>query len=405
MKKIFLLTLYCLAFHLHAQEDSKPNTADFKLDDQGLSFSFNEGAYQFNINGFVQPSIVNEKIDGQEAENRFNAKRAFFIIGGKAVKEKVSFLIQSDYNLAKPMMDAWVAYHPYEWLTITGGQKQTFVNNREMTYREDRLQFTERGQLSTLLSKTGREFGLFVEGKFGEKIGIRPKFAITSGDGRNSFGADSRDTDLGGMKIGGRLDIYPLGNFKEGNDLYTADLAHESSLKILLGVAASKNIGATDAVGEGHGNFLFYDNAGKISDIDYNQIYADVLMKYDGFSLLAEYANATASNLGLAFLDETATSILAPQQISSFFAIGNSFSLQSGYVTRNGLSFDVRYENTTPEFSDNLSSILPDSNSYTLGITKYFKSNNLKMQAAFTNIDYANNTKMTMAEFMVQIGF
>ena len=405
MKKIFLLTLYCLAFHLHAQEDSKPNTADFKLDDQGLSFSFNEGAYQFNINGFVQPSIVNEKIDGQEAENRFNAKRAFFIIGGKAVKEKVSFLIQSDYNLAKPMMDAWVAYHPYEWLTITGGQKQTFVNNREMTYREDRLQFTERGQLSTLFSKTGREFGLFFEGKFGEKIGIRPKFAITSGDGRNSFGADSRDADFGGMKIGGRLDIYPLGNFKEGNDLYTADLAHESTLKILLGVAASKNIGATDAVGEGHGNFLFYDNAGKISDIDYNQIYADVLMKYDGFSLLAEYANATASNLGLAFLDETATSILAPQQISSFFAIGNSFSLQSGYVTRNGLSFDVRYENTTPEFSDNLSSILPDSNSYTLGITKYFKSNNLKMQAAFTNIDYANNTKMTMAEFMVQIGF
>jgi hypothetical protein len=65
----------------------------------------------------------------------------------------------------------------------------------------------------------------------------------------------------------------------------------------------------------------------------------------------------------------------------------------------------VRYENTTPEFSDNLSSILPDSNSYTIGITKYFKSNNLKIQAAFTNIDYAHNTKMTIAEFMVQIGF
>jgi hypothetical protein len=405
MKKICMLTLCFFALNLNAQEATKPNTSDFKLDDQGLSFSFNQGAYQFNINGFVQPSIVNEKIEGEDAINRFNAKRTFFILGGKAVKEKVSFLIQSDYNLARPIMDAWVAYHPFEWLTVTGGQKQTFVNNREMTYREDRLQFTERGQLSTLLSKTGREFGLFVEGKFGDKIGIHPKFAITSGDGRNSFGSDSRDTDLGGMKIGGRLDIYPLGNFKEGNDLYTADLAHETSLKILVGVAASKNIGATDAVGEGHGNFIFYDNAGKISDIDYNQMYADVLMKYNGFSFLAEYANATASNLGLAFLDETATSILAPQQISEFFAIGNSFSLQSGYVTRNGLSFDVRYENTTPEFSDNLSSILPDSNSYTIGITKYFKSNNLKMQAAFTNIDYANNTKMTIAEFMVQIGF
>ena len=405
MKKTIVLLISICAFNTKAQELASPQKSDFKLDDNGLVFSFNEGAYEFNINGFIQPSIVSEKLEGEESAQRFNAKRTYFILGGKAMKEKVSFLIQSDYSLAQPILDAWIAYHPYQWLTISGGQKQTFVNNREMIYREDKLQFTDRGRLSTLLSKTGREFGLFLEGKFGEKIGIQPKLAITSGDGRNSFGSDSRDSDLGGMKVGGRLDIYPLGYFIEGNDLFTADLAHESKLKILFGMAASRNIGATDATGEGHGSFLFYGNDGKTIDIDYNQVYADILLKYKGFSFLGEYANATASNIGLTFIDEAATEVLAPQQIGSFFAIGNSYSLQSGYVTKKGLSFDVRYENTTPEFTDNLTNVLPEANSYTLGITKYFKSNNLKMQAAFTNIDYANNTKATMAEFLVQIGF
>jgi hypothetical protein len=402
MKKIFFLTFVIYALQINAQES---NSSDFKLDDNGLQFSFNQGAYQFNINGFIQPRIISEKTSGEESLNRFNAKRTYFILGGKALKEKVSFLIQSDYSLAQPILDAWVAYHPYEWLTITGGQKQTFVNNREMLYREDKLQFTERGQLSTLFSKTGREFGLFVEGKFGNKIGFAPKFAITSGDGRNSFGADSRDTDLGGFKIGGRLDVYPLGYFTPGNDQYTADLAHESKLKILVGFAGSTNQGASNAVGEGHGDFLLFDADGKNNLVDYNQIYADALFKYKGFSLLAEYANASASNLERQFVDAAATQVLAPQQIGEYFILGDSFSLQTGYVTKSGISFDVRYENTKPEFNDNINSLLPDSNSYTLGLTKYFKSNNLKIQAAFTNIDYMQAESITIAEFMIQIGF
>lgn len=201
-----------LAFSLFAQEEEAKNSATFNPG-EGFTFKLNNGDYQFNLGGFIQPNVILTKPENSPLESRLNVGRAFFMIGGKAVKQKLSFLVQTDFSLSNPLMDAWIAYHPFQWLTISGGQKQNFVNTREMLYREDRLQFTERSMVNRTFNKTGREFGLFVESKFGEKFGIAPKLSMTSGDGRNSFGTDSRDVDYGGFKFGGRLDIYPLGYF------------------------------------------------------------------------------------------------------------------------------------------------------------------------------------------------
>ena len=128
-------------------------------------------------------------------------------------------------------------------------------------------------------------------------FGIVPQVAITSGDGRNSFGTDSRDVDLGGLKYGARLDIYPLGFFSEGNDKSTADLAHEESPKLVLGVAASYNDGASHSAGEGHGDFFLYNADGRVQLPDYRQVYGDILVKYKGISVLGEYLIATATSL------------------------------------------------------------------------------------------------------------
>ena len=405
MKKLSLLIVFfCISILLNAQESKNKNVASFKLG-SGLNFSFNEGDYQFNFSGFIQPSYINSKVKGAYADHVFSAKRSFLIIGGKAVKEKVSFLIQTDYSLSEPLLDAWVAYHATDKITISVGQKQTFLNNREMTFREDKLQFTDRSLLSQNLSRTGREFGLFIESMFGNQFGIAPMFALTSGDGRNSLGSDSRDTDLGGMKIGGRLDLYPLGYFSEGNDGLSVDLAHEESLKFVFGAAISKNTGVSNAVGEGHGNFFLYNANGLNNLPDYSQVYIDFLMKYNGFSFLGEYANASTSGLNVTYLDASATQILAPQQISEFLVIGDSYNFQLGYVTKKGLSFDMRYESATPEFESNLNSLLTDTNSLTFGLTKYFNNNNLKMQAAITSINASNGNDQTIGEFLVQIIF
>ena len=403
VKKLAGLTIILGASMMYAQEEPK-NTSDFKLG-EGLTFSFNEGDYAFNIGGFIQPNINYEKIKGLDDDYEFNVKSAFFMLSGKAVKEKVSFLLQTDFSKSSPLMDAWVAYHPTQWMTITGGQKQTFVNNREMLYREDKLQFANRGMLSRMFSDTGREFGLFVETKFGKTFGIVPRVALTSGDGRNSFGTDSRDSDYGGLKIGGRLDLYPLGYFTEGNDQYTADLAHEESIKILLGAAASKNKGASNRNGEGHGDFMLYDSRGMDNLPDYSQAFIDLLIKYKGFSLLTEYANASAKNLGIPFTDEAASTLLAPKQISEYLVLGDSYNVQLGYVTTSGFSFDFRYENSQPEFKNYAESILQESSGYTFGLAKYFDGNNLKMQASVSTIDYKLGSNVVTADVLLQIVF
>ncbi|MFT4805889.1 MAG: hypothetical protein ACI83B_002819 [Sediminicola sp.] len=407
MKKVALFILFfCISLQNNSQETEEKNAASFNLG-SGLNFSFNEGNYQFNFGGFIRPSFSNNKLEGFAAENTFNTKNAFLIISGKALKEKVSFLVQTDYSKSEPLLDAWLAYHPTENISITFGQKQTFVNNREMTFREDKLQFTDRSLLSQNFSDTGREFGVFIESKFkiGNKFGIAPMFAVTSGDGRNSFGSDSRDSDLGGMKIGGRFDIYPLGYFTKGNDLFSADLAHEQELKFVIGAAVSKNTGASNSIGEGHGDFILYDANGNNNLPDYSQVYLDLLLKYKGFSLFAEYADAAATGLDLVYTDAAASQVLAPQQISKFLVLGDSYNVQAGYVTKSGFGFDLRYESATPEFESNLNSILIDYSSYTIGLTKYFDNNNLKIQAALSSIDNVNGSNQTVGEFLVQIVF
>lgn len=416
MKKISLL-IACFFVHMllmaqegrEDQDDSEvedKNFASFELG-SGLNFSFNEGNYQFNIGGFIQPSYKYNKFKDMDTNNNFNSKRTFLIFQGIAVKEKVSFLVQTDYSRNEPLMDAWVAYHPTESLTITLGQKQTFVNNKEMTFREDKLQFTDRSFLSQTLSNTGREFGVFVESKFqlGKQFGIAPMVALTSGDGRNSFGNDSRDTDLGGLKIGGRLDVYPLGYFTNGNEGFSADLMHEESLKFVIGAAASKNSGVSSANGEGHGDFFLFDTDGNVNLPDYSQVYIDLLLKYKGFSFLGELANASANGIGVVYVDETTSTILAPQQISEYLYLGDSYNFQLGYVTKKGLSFDVRVETLRSEFENYIPSLLPNSDSYTFGLTKYFKNNNLKMQASITSVNFEDMNNQTIGEFLVQIVF
>ncbi len=383
----------------------KKNKTSFDFGD-GLNFSFEQGEYQFKLGGFIQPIYQYSKIQDEKSTNEMNVRRAYVTFEGKALKEKISFLLQTDFSLNKPLLDAWVAYHPTKEIKISAGQKRTFLNNREMNVDENNFQFTERSLLSTSMSNTGREFGLFVEGDFSlGKVGISPKVALTSGDGRNSFGESSNDADKGGMKYGGRLDVYPLGYFTSGNDNTTADLLHEKTPKFVIGVAASNNNGASEKVGEGYGGFALYNAEGKTKLPDYRKFYLDLLFKYQGFSFLGEYSKTSASKLDGMFTDADATMILVPGQISSYLLLGEAYNFQAGYVTLGGYSFDLRYSKLTPEFGEYSSDLMQDVSAYSFGFSKYFKGNAIKLQAAVTQYEYEVNPNELRAELLMQISF
>ena len=411
MKKIsFLITIFITTF-ITAQESSQ-NKSDFDFGN-GVSLSFEDGDYNFSINGYIKPTYVyNEMtniVDGgtiNETNRQFKSKNSVLEISGNAKKEKVSFSIMMDYSLSDPLIEAWVGYHPSKNVNLYFGQKNSFLNNREMIFNEDILQFTDRSLLSQNHTNSyGQEFGLFIETTFGEKFIYSPKFAVTSGDGRNSFGEDSRDSDLGGVKFGARLDLFPFGKFSKGNE-GSVDLAGEQKLIMELGFAYSKNIGTSHRTGNGHGDIMFYDADGNNNLPDYEKIFIDLLLKYKGFSFLAEYADAAASGLNQTYTDTF--NLLIPQQISEYLVLGSSYNFQLGYIFQNDIGIDFRYEFSTPEFTNEINnayenSILQDFENMSLGISKYFDNNNLKIQVGVSSIKYFYGNESTIAELVCQI--
>ena len=411
MKKIsFLITILITTF-ITAQESSQ-NKSDFDFGN-GVSLSFEDGDYNFSINGYIKPTYayndMTSIVDGgtiNEFNRQFKSKNSVLEISGNAKKEKVSFCIIMDYSQNDPLLEAWVGYHPSKSVNVYFGQKNTFLNNREMIFNEDILQFTDRSLLSQNHTNSyGQEFGLFIETAFGEEFILSPKFAVTSGDGRNSFGEDSRDSDLGGVKFGARLDLYPFGNFSDGNE-GSVDLVGEQKLIMELGFAYSKNIGTSHRTGNGHGDIMFYDADGNNNLPDYEKIFIDLLFKYKGFSFLAEYADAAASGLNQTYTDTF--NLLIPQQISEYLVLGSSYNFQLGYIFQNDIGIDFRYEFSTPEFTNEINnsyenSILQDFENMSFGMSKYFDNNNLKIQVGVSSIKYFYGDEITIAELVCQI--
>ena len=416
MKKLIITTIVLLSISFIFSQESERNTASFSLGD-GISFSFNDGDYEFNIYGFIKPAYIykDEKIytaDGDYSNvfRQFKSQNSNLFFTGFAKDEKLSFTIQMDYSSSNPLVEAFIGYHFNENSALYFGQKRASYNNLEMIHYDDKLRFTDRGILSRTYTDDGEEFGLFFETSFGKSLIIKPTFAITSGDGKNSFGDDSRDSDKGGVKFGSRINILPFGDFSIGNRLSTVDLMHEQKTKVEIGVAYSKNMGASNRVGDGHGDFILYDNSGDELYPDYSQLFLDLNLKYKGFSLLLEYADAFASDLDQIYTDPNAFNLLIPQQISEYLVIGDSQGIQFGYFTKNGISVDFVYENLNPEFDSYESSILRKSSNMGVGVSKYMAGNNLKIQASLFKTGYENSNNLDDDElisgvFLVQIAF
>ena len=416
MKKLIITTIILLSISCVFSQESERNNASFSLGD-GISFSFNEGDYEFNIYGFIKPTYIynDEKIytaDGEYSNvfRQFKSQNSNLFFTGFAKDEKLSFTIQMDYSSSNPLVEAFIGYHFNEKTTLYFGQMQVNHNNLEMTYNEDRLRFTNRGILSQTYTDNGEEFGLFFETSFGKSIIFKPTLAITSGDGKNSFGDDSRDSDKGGVKFGSRINIFPFGDFSIGNRLSTVDLMHEERPKVQIGFAYSKNMGASNKVGDGHGDFILYDDSGDELFPDYSQLFLDLNLKYKGFSLVLEYADAFASGLDQIYTDPNAFNLLIPQQISEYLVVGDSQGLQFGYFTKNGISIDLIYENLNPEFDSYLSSVLRKSSNMGVGVSKYLAGNNLKIQASlfktgYENLNNLNDDEFMSGSFLVQIAF
>ncbi len=402
MKRLFFTILsLTFIFNTYSQNFENNHSSDFILGN-GLVIKTGDD-YHLKLSGMIQ-SNFSIAIDSLQNTNYvFNPKHNFFSISGFSKPDRVSFLMLADFSLSSPLLDAWVAYHFNNNVRLSFGQKLISGNNRVMTYKINNLQFHERSLLSTNYSNSGREFGLFLDLNLSlKRFKINPSFGISSGDGRSSLSSNSLNFDFGGFKYFGRVDFYPIGYFSVGNNIQVSDIKRESQLKLVFGIAASYNNGVSNSVGEGHGDFLLYDSKGNILLPDYHQLYLDFLLKFRGFSALAEYVIASSSSSDQIYIDPIAT-LFQETQISEYLSIGTGLNFNIGYVLKNNLGFDISYTQVNPEFANNLNSVIKTNDELRFGFSRYLLKNDLKLSSTFSRIKDQNENISSLFAIIIQL--
>lgn len=405
MKKMHFSKILLVVYLLSNLVDTKSygqSTSSYEFG-SGLHFESSDQNYQFDLGGLMLPYISYESIDDKTTNMYYGSKRTFFHFKANSKKENVSAYFLTDFSSNNPLLEAWVSYKPLERLSFTFGQFRSIANNREMLIFENSLANFSRSLLSQTFNQTGREFGLKCTYMIGHSdFSLIPMIQITSGDGLNSFGVDSRDVDLGGLKYSSRIDFYPLGLFKEGQVQSLNDYAHQESLKLVIGAAASYNDGASNSVGEGHGDFYLFNNLNQVMLPDYRELNFDFLSKFKGFSFMAEYSISTATGLeGL--VTESLIQELQPKEISTYLALGTGLTMQVFYTSKKGYSIGFVNSSITSEF-ENENSIVKDSNLKSLVLSKKIKDSAVVIQNSLDVLKISDVNTLTY-QFLVQLEF
>ncbi len=314
--------------------------------------------------------------DYERPESSMLIRRARLKFGGFAFTPKLKYKIElglsnkdiggaSKYtnNAPRYILDAVIKWNFYENFTLWAGQTK-LPGNRERVISSGNLQFVDRSMLNKNFN-IDRDLGLQLRHHFNlsDNFIVREAFALSQGEGRNVVKGN-----IGGHQYTGRIELLPFGKFKSKGDYSGSDLKREEKPKLALGVTYNFNDDSVKNKGS-QGNYMFTngkDDKSGFEKADVATIFVDGMFKYQGFSLMGEYAKRTIADNSLAKIKT-----------------GNSTNLQAGYLFKNNIEIAGRY--TTVQFDkDNF-----NTNYYTLGLSKYIVGHKLKVQ---TDISYKDIT-------------
>ena len=394
----------------------------------GIVLASTDNNYKVVLRGYSQSlfesrtiSYDSSAITDNNRYNRFRARRIRLRLSGNQSYPGFSYRLQlnlaeseaDDGLLSNILWDAWLGYNINKTNKIVVGQKGTPTDNIELQMASNTLQLPERSRLTGAFSSI-RETGVFYNNRFklGNKAVVKSMLNITTGDGY-AYNLNSRD--YGGLKYGARVNILPFGLFRNFGQFRQVDMVRELNPKLLIGFNGSFNNGMSSRRGRRNGDFLFYN----ISGIDttyrlpnYLKLGADLLFKYRGFSLLAEYVNTKAfvaddithrndrygddptqitSSFG-AWYENDFTSVSSNEYVKRQLILGRGINIQAGYLFKSLFSVDGRFTKLSPdEFSFmNNATFYNRQNFYEIGFSKYFSKNySFKIQASYRFIDNA----------------
>lgn len=383
---LFCATLFLLsALISHAQIVSYPEWG------KGITFTSADSAGSIKMSARIQNlAVVDKPLNptGQDISIYGLTRRARLKFSGYAFNPKLTYKIElglsnrdtkfsDDAQLvggnARMVLDAVVKYRVLKNTTIWFGQTK-LPGNRERVVSSQALQFVDRSNVNSRFN-IDRDFGFQLHHKFsiGNSVLIF-KESISVGEGRNVIVANS-----GGFDYTVRAEFLPMGAFESKGDYFSSDLKRETTPKLSIGVTGDYNDGAIRQGGQL--GKLMVDANGEFVESDLTSLMADIIFKYSGWSILAEGAYRESS-LG-DYVDANGRA----------FRQGFGYNVQTGYLFKSNYEVAGRY--TRVLGLNGVASDIKHTEQFTLGLSKYIKGHNLKLQ---TDLTYERRLYSTFVE-------
>ncbi|MFK2819294.1 porin [Flavobacteriaceae sp. LMIT009] len=377
-----LVAFFTLTF-INAQEISDTSFGkgliNFTAKDSSFSVKF---APRFQVR-----SMSSWDYDGDQygsPDHNFIVRRARLKFDGFAYSPKLKYKIelglsnrdisganQFNRNTPRYILDAVLMWNFAENWELWAGQTK-LPGNVERVVSSANLQLIDRSLLNSRFN-IDRDLGIQLrhKTKLGKNFLMREKFSLSQGEGRNVT-----EGNEGGLQYTARLELLPFGTFQSKGDYSQSDLKRESSPKLMAGFTYNYNERAVRERGFA-GDYMIRTD-GSIYETDQTTIFADAMFKYDGFSLMAEYAKRTAD-------EEIATEADGVTPTGDIVLTGNALNLQAGYLFKSNYEIAGRF--TTVDY-ESVTNALP-TKQYTLGLNKFIVGHKLKVQSdlSYTTVD------------------
>ena len=344
-----------------------------------------------NFTGRIQ-NLGLVEMQGSEIETNLLVRRARLKFEGVAISPKFQYKVElgltnrdhgspipQTKNSARMILDAVVKYEICANTHLWFGQTK-LPGNRERVISSAKLQFVDRSLLNSNYN-IDRDMGFQLHQKFdvGNMV-AKAIVSISQGEGRNiTTGND------GGFDYTGRVELLPFGAFSSKGDYFGSDLKREAEPKLALGLTYDYNDQASRERGN-TGSFLSQTRT-------LSTIFADMMFKYNGFSVMAEYA-IKSSDESPVFVDEV-------DGLEYNFTTGSALNFQLGYLLQSDWELAARYTSVTPEYIQ----AEDDVSMYTLGISKYIDGHNLKVQSDFSMVLEGQMEETYLARLQFELSF
>jgi phosphate-selective porin OprO and OprP len=370
--QIFLVIgLFFSALSFSQNQDGVKQTPYFSFKN-GLGFATPDSSWSINVrfrvqNRFLMNTTSDEDFSPKGWEARVRRCRLSFT--GHLYNPKWTYYLQLSFskgdmdwsmtetsainNSPNVVRDAMIFYRPTKHWQFALGQGK-LPGNRQRVVSSGALQFYDRSPANANFT-FDRDFGFFstYNNKFGNQFVWLFKTAVTSGEGRNSAASNS------GLAYTGRLELLPAGNFTEGGDYFEGDVIREEKVKISIAGSYCFNDMSVRSQGQ-LGKDLYQAKCTHGYE-------ADLLIKYRGFALSAEYLRRDTDNP----ITKSGTN-------SVYVITGDGVNTQISYCFPSRIELAARHTLVSPH--NDLYGKMNQQEQFGLGLTKYLMKHKFKIQ-------------------------